>query len=596
MMTRILLRRPGRRAARGQILLIFAIAAVALFGILALAFDGGRVLMEQRSLQNAADGAALTGSIDIGPGTSTIQSHIGKDNAVYGIEKALGISFSNNYTSTQQHYLNAGAGSNCGAVACAVYNDACCTWNDSTGAYTLTVTTPYNWNTIENEAYIHIDLVHHFPLTIGGEIFPNLDVHVQSTARNYALPYALYTLKYYDKNDFQTNGSASLTANQDMGTNGSYGHVGASNITFQCILLNNGLTTGYGGDLYEYVTTGAAGIGAGSVTKGCSSASGDKPIALQQLPPIHLPPDPVSAVTSCGTAGTCLNVAVPSGTWALKPTIPADPSQTTGPRYGSVTVGASTTLVLMPGVYFFEGTAANSGLLTKNSSAAVVTGDCYNYPTNPPACWSPSSVGNPNACPLGFIGSGGAPLTLAAGGSITFACKNADFGVLLVFYPDGVDKAATCTNQNPAASGNYYCTASSTWGDVNQFSIWALSTVYLTSSPRYHNIVVYVDFANAQGTTLNYTTSASLSAAGCATTACANHIGLGSMVVNVGGGGSISIKGAIVAPDDNVSLGGGTAGSGYGQILSYTLTTQGASPLSESYNPLALAYSPVIVQ
>jgi hypothetical protein len=596
MMARIVLRRPGRRAARGQILVIFAVAAVALFGILALAFDGGRVFMEQRNLQNAADGAALTGSIDIGPGTSTIQSHIGKDNAVYAIEKALGISFSNNYTTLQEHYLNAGAGSNCGGVACnPPYSDACCTWNDSTNAYTLTVTTPYNWNGIENEAYIHIDLVHHFPLTIGGEIFPNLDVHVQSTARNYALPYALYTLKYYDKNDFQTNGSASLTANQDMGTNGSYGHVGASNISFQCITLNNGVTTGYGGDLYEYVPTGTSGIGAGSVTKNCASASGDNSIALQQLPPIHLPPDPVSSVTSCGTAGTCINVAAPSGISALKPTIPADPSQPTGPRYGSVTVGSGATLVLMPGVYFFEGTAANSGLLSKNSTAAVITGDCYNYVVSPPACWSPASAGNPNACPSGFIGSGGATLTLAAGGSISFACKSADFGVLLVFYPDGTDKTATCTNTNGGAS-NYYCTASSTWATVNQFSIWAGSTVYLTSSPRYHNIVIYVDYANAQGTTLNYTTSASLSAAGCSTTACANHIGLGSMVINVGGGGSISIKGAIVAPDDNVSLGGGTAGSGYGQILSYTLTTQGSSPLSESYNPLALAYSPVIVQ
>jgi hypothetical protein len=68
------------------------------------------------------------------------------------------------------------------------------------------------------------------------------------------------------------------------------------------------------------------------------------------------------------------------------------------------------------------------------------------------------------------------------------------------------------------------------------------------------------------------------------------------MVVNVGGGGVISINGAIVAPDDNLSLGGGTSGSGYGQIISYTLSTQGSSPLNESYNPLALAYSPVIVQ
>jgi|SRR5437868_2496537 len=594
MMSRLLLRRRSRRASRGQVLVIFAVAAIALFGILALAFDGGRVLMEQRNLQNAADGAALTGALDIGPGTSSSQSHIAKDNTVYAIEKALGISFSNNYTNTQQHYLNAGSGSNCAPNACSPYNDGCCTWDDTTGAYTLTITTPYNYNgsNVENEAHIHVDLVYHLPLLIGAEYFPTLAVHVQATARNYALPYALYTLKYYDPDDFHTNGNASLTANMDIGTNGSYSHVGSSNIGFNCSALASG-GSGYGGDLYEYVTTGSAGIAAGSVTRGCFGGSSDKPIALQQLPPIHLPPDPYGA-TTCATAATCISVSAPASTTALAPTIPADPSLGPGPRYGSIQIGNGSTLVLMPGVYFFEGTASGSGLLTKNAASAVVTGDCYGYVT--PACWTTSSAGNPIACPLGFTGSGGVTLSRADGGSVKFACNSPDFGVLLVFFPHGTDQSGTCTNQNPAASGQYYCTNNSTWGDDNQFSIWANSTVYLSSSPRYHNIVVYVDYTHEIGTSLNYTTAAALSAAGCATSACALHIGLGSMVVNVGGGGSISIKGAIVAPDDNVNLGGGTSGSGYGQVLSYKLATQGNGTVAESYNPLALAYTPVIVQ
>jgi Flp pilus assembly protein TadG len=590
MMTRLAFRRPGHRPQRGQILLIFAISAVALFGILALAFDGGRILMEQRSLQNAADGAALTGSVDIGPGTSAAQSHIGKDDAVYAIEKSLGISFSNNYTSTQQHYLNAGTGSNCNQSACnPPYSDACCAWNDTTGAYTLTVTTPYNWNGADNDAYIHIDLIHRLPLMIGGQFFPNLAVHVQTTARNYALPYALYTLKYYDTADYYINGSASLTANKIMGTNGSLHTVGAGHVQFNCTTLPDG-TSGYGGDLYEFVTTGTGGIGAGSLTTNCSSASGDYSIALQQLPPIHLPPDPYGSAA----LPAVINVTALAGQSALRPTIPADPSLAPGPRYGSVTINAGSTLVLMPGVYFFEGTAASSGLATKSGTAAVVTGDCFNYTA--PGCWTTSTAGNPAACPSGFTGSG-ASLPYADGsGSATFACKSPDFGVLLVFYPAGTDTTAVCTNQNPLLSGNNYCTAAGKWGDVNQMSIWAGSTIYTTSSPRYHNIVVYVDFQKANGTTLNYTTSVSLTAAGCASTVCANHIGLGSNVITVGGGGVISISGAIVAPDDNVSLGGGTSGSGYGQIIAYTLSTQGSSPLTESYNPLALAYSPVIVQ
>lgn len=589
-MSRLLLRRPGLRPQRGQVLVIFAVSAVALVGILALAFDGGRVLMEQRNLQNAVDGAALTGALDIGPGTSGAQSRIGKDDTVYAIEKALGISFSNNYSTSQQHYLNAGSGTNCGAVACnPPYSDACCTWTDTAGKYTLTVTTPYNWNGSDNDAYIHVDLVHQVPLLIGGQFFPNLAVHVQSTARNYALPFSLYTLKHYDPQDYYINGAASLTANKKMGTNGSLHTVGTGHVQFNCTALPDG-TTGYGGDLFEFVPTGRGGIGAGSVTTNCSTSSDDYPIALQQLPPIHLPPDPYGSAALPAVT----NVTAPAGQSALQPTIPADPSQAPGPRYGSVAVNSGSTLVLMPGVYFFEGTAASSGLQTKSGTTAIVTGDCYNYTA--PSCWTTSTAGNPAACPSGFTGSGGATLPLATGGSITFACKSPDFGVLLVFYPAGTDHTASCTNQNPAGSGNYYCSASGKWGDVNQLSIWAGSTIYVTSSPRYHNVVVFVDWTDANGTTLNYTTSASLSGAGCASTACANHIGLGSNVITVGGGGVISMAGAIVAPDDNVALGGGTSGSGYGQIISYTLSTQGSSPLTESYNPLALAYSPVIVQ
>lgn len=593
MMARLLLRRPGCRPQRGQVLVIFALSAVALFGILALAFDGGRVLMEQRNLQNATDGAALTGALEIGPGTSANKSHVGKDDAVYAIEKALSIDFSNNYSTSQEHYLNPGSGTNCGAVACnPPYNDACCSWNDTTGDYTLTITTPYNWNGSDNEAYIHVDLVHRLPLLIGGDFFPKLAVHVQTTARNYALPFALYTLKYYDPNDYNINGSASLTANKKMGTNGSLNTVGAGHVSFTCTSLPSG-GTGYGGDLYEYVTTGTGGIGAGSVTTDCSSPSGDKPTGLQNLPPLHLPPDPYGSSPSPAET----NVSVPSGTYALLPTIPADPSAAPGPRYGSVSVGSGTTLILMPGVYFFEGSAASSGLATKNSSAALETGDCYGYVA--PACWTSTSVGNPIACPSGFTGGGGATLTAEPSGTVQFACKSPDFGVLLVFYPAGSDITPTngCLGVNPTGSTNFYCFKNTaTAGNVNTFSIWAGSSLYLSSSPRYHNVTIYVDYTNANGTTHNYTNSVSLAAAGCSTTACANQIGLGSNVIGVGGGGVISVLGAIVAPDDNVSLGGGTSGSGYGQIISYTLSTQGSSPLNESYNPAALAYSPVIVQ
>jgi hypothetical protein len=49
----------GGAAARGQVLVVFALGLVALLGAAGIAFDAGRFLMERRSLQNAADAAAL---------------------------------------------------------------------------------------------------------------------------------------------------------------------------------------------------------------------------------------------------------------------------------------------------------------------------------------------------------------------------------------------------------------------------------------------------------------------------------------------------------------------------------------------------------
>jgi len=187
----------------------------------------------------------------------------------------------------------------------------------------------------------------------------------------------------------------------------------------------------------------------------------------------------------------------------------------------------------------------------------------------------------------------------ATSGSLTFACKSPDFGALLVFYPAGSDLTASnsCTGVNPAGSTNKYCTKTpSSSGGSNQLSIMGGSSIYVSSSPRYHNVAVFVDESHANGTSLNFTASTSLSNAGCASSSCADQIGLGSHVVIVNGGGNISILGAIVAPDDNVQLGGASGGSGYGQVISYTLSTIGNGTIVESYNPAALAYSPVIVQ
>jgi hypothetical protein len=58
------------RSEHGQILIIFAFSLLVIFGVAALVFDGGSMLLEKRAQQNAGDAAALAGARFL-PGNST---------------------------------------------------------------------------------------------------------------------------------------------------------------------------------------------------------------------------------------------------------------------------------------------------------------------------------------------------------------------------------------------------------------------------------------------------------------------------------------------------------------------------------------------
>jgi Flp pilus assembly protein TadG len=588
---------------RGQVLIIFALSAVAMFGVAALAIDGGRMLMDQRALQNAIDGGALDGALNLGPAAGTTQSANGQDDAVNDIEQDLGISFSSNYSGYGPHRLNGG----CSGAACQPpYTAGTITWWDNSTTYKLTVTTPYDYNGSENEAYIHIHIEHSFSLLVGSEFFPTLPIDADVVARNYDLPFAIYTLKYYDPQDYQQQGSNTIQADKDMGTNGSQSSGGSASTIFYCTTLPNG-SPGYGGNLYEPYnptqTLASTHITASSVGSGClttspfpgtgQTSSTVKTGSIQAPPPVRLPPDPYGAAASPAPSTYTI-----SGTEMLQPTIPGTVGGVYGPRYGTVTVPNGTILYLEPGVYFFEGTAAGSGLQIQ-SGGAVYTGDCYGETI--PNCWTPGS-GNPPVCVNGVQNPSTITMTQvgSVSGSKLYPCpKDGDFGVLLVFYPHGSDSTVACTSTNPLGTASQeFCPYSTTApvGADNQMDVTSGGSIYVSSSPKYHNVAVFVDPTHEQGTSWNYTSSTSLSAIGCTTSSCAMQVGVGSQVVFSVGGGSISIIGCILAPDDNIEIGGGGTGKGYGQIISYTLYLHGNGTINEAYNPLSLAYEPVIVK
>lgn len=567
-----------RHRMRGQVLVIFGLAVVVLVGVAALAIDGGRILMDQRSQQNAIDGAALTGAADIGPGSTSTQQANAEDDTVYALEQALNISFASNYSGVVHRLLGNSCAQSPDACSPPFAPTACCSnWVDSTGAYSLTITTPYSYPGAggDTAAFIHVDLVHTLPLVVGGQLVPSLPVHVQTTARNYALPYSLFVFKHNADTAFDGNGGANISANKNIGSNGASSR---GTMNFTCTPGNQ-----WGGQPYTISPLNSTSLG------GTATCPGPVAPVRQTLgsyviqPNLHLPDDlcllpPAQQPASCSTAPLTVNLSS-AGDYLLTPTRPSDPSRPYGPRYSLVAVtNAGTNLYLEPGVYYFEGTAGSTGL-NIGSGGQVATGDCYLATL--PTCTAGTSVCNVVMTPA------------AAGGDTTFHCGH-DMGVLLVFWPHGllVDPVCGAGTWNSRT----FCAEDLASGADNQLHTQGGSKLYLTSSPQYHNVAVFVDPKHASSA-WNFTDTVTLSTVtGCAAQACARNLGNGSNVMYVQGGGNISVNGAVVAMQDNFFYGGATGGNGFGQILAYSIHFQGSANLVEAYNPLALAYSPVIVQ
>jgi hypothetical protein len=582
----IRLRRLGGR--RGQVLVIFGLSAVALFAVVALAIDGGRMLMDQRALQNAADGAALLAASDVGPGADSTQKGWAQDDAVLAVERSLSIDFSNNY-SGKAHRLIGGVAS-CDPAACSppFSPTACCTnWADTTGNYLFTIVTPVSFGSAEPDAVVRVQLVHHMSLMIGGSIWPQIDVSAAATARNYSIPYAIFTFKHNDNTDLDQTGSAYISANKRVGSNGS---ISRGKLDFTC----TGTAPGqWGGNYHSFTAiSGTATItGTKEGTCGAPAAAGNvvfgPNVANYILPPtVHLPDDPCLLVPNpCGAAQAVQGALTVSGTQMLTPTIPADPTRPLGPRYSTVTVTSSgNVLYLQPGVYFFEGTASGSGL-RMTSGGTAVTGDCY-------AAGGPTF---PNCSSTAVCGMAMTPLV--PGQDSTFRCgAGNDMGVLLIFWPAGAAVDTACTGLMwPLLNTSYpYCQWSNLTGNYNQLQVQSSGNLYVTSSPRYHSVVVFVDPKHATSA-WNFTLAATLPV-GFTTQADAAQLGNGSNVVYTQGGGSISVVGATFAPQDNAFLGGASSGKGFGQVLAYYIHYQGNAAIVESYNPLALVYAPVLLQ
>jgi len=86
-----------RRGKRAQSLVIVALSATALFGIIALGLDAGRLYFQRRDVQNAADAGALAGAQELIPRgldqtvTTGMQAAAGCQAAVYALKGLLDV-------------------------------------------------------------------------------------------------------------------------------------------------------------------------------------------------------------------------------------------------------------------------------------------------------------------------------------------------------------------------------------------------------------------------------------------------------------------------------------------------------------------------
>jgi len=149
----------SRRRKRAQSLVIVALSATALFGIIALGLDAGRLYFQRRDVQNAADAGALAGAQELlppdgNPGHTTAM--ISKANcqaALYAIQGVLGTpTDGTNCTTPAPNYLPNGSGF--------------ITETASNVPVTVTVWTPSRGNGNE----IHVRVNYNVPLTFAAVI------------------------------------------------------------------------------------------------------------------------------------------------------------------------------------------------------------------------------------------------------------------------------------------------------------------------------------------------------------------------------------------------------------------------------------------
>lgn len=556
MMNRLdLITRPLRTARpKGQMLVIFALFMSLVFiGVAALAIDFGTWLLTQRTLQNAADGAALAGAAEYAPGVGLNASQTRAAIAAVDYVDAnlnLGMSASDKTIAAgTANSVNGYCYPN-NACATAAYQFWVYTPTPSTSASATTglpggprtiYLSPQKYASRSKLVFVRVDRARSSffaqYLGNGGPV-----IATQAVAGPRRNQYAVEALKPQFSNSdnrigVTLNGASVTIPRGDVGSN--YSIDWASNNS--CVYF-----TGGGEQEIDLMNVGAQ----QGVNNQCFTGGTLQPLDDLIQDPRYTFPLPGSPAMHAPPAGAYPACALTSG-------VPT--------RVGVIDCGNSlpTGTVIYPGIYQYVNIPPGVNVTL---SRACYSGEGCQLGT---FWFKDTGVNSQNKYGLSVGGNSGNPSTLAGQ------------GVLLIFDPNEHDPI-TFTVGGPGSNlklNDSPCMI--TEASLPDACVSGIPYVWYNPDdndpdPHANPVSVWVR--------PNYVTVGSGSAVSYYGIASSDYPHDGSNVIKLQAGSAVSEYGMIYGPEDNVIVAGGPAGTGVGQVIAWTITYSGSnSSLTETY-------------
>ncbi len=339
------------RRKAGQTLVLFALSFTVLFGLMAVAIEGGMMFVDRRQLQNAADASALAGAYSLETLPLPTYQTANQNALQVLVDNLPGTTMPGTIPTSGSFTQSLGSGYSA----------------------TVTATGASGWDTYQ------VSVSHVFSLQLGtGLGFANPTLRASAKAQSGTFPFALILLQndlaQYDNNSAVGNGSLELLKASGATAGGggfsnegfNIGTGGSASMTFS--------PCGAAGDLWAVSEYPASATNLAARTTGetgdstCSTHPASYP-KLQTTPlPVPIYPEPSVTGTSYASA-----ISLTSGTSYLCPG--------TYSANNAIAMSSSPTLVLLPGVYRFTGSNAISisgGTLRSATSADYGSTSPYN--------------------------------------------------------------------------------------------------------------------------------------------------------------------------------------------------------------------------